>query len=45
MDFVEKLVILDYHLKGQQAELEAENPELAEKAKKYLGYELYYNLS
>jgi hypothetical protein len=25
--------------------LEKEKPELADKAKKYLGYELYYNLS
>jgi hypothetical protein len=45
LDYLEKQVILDYHLRGQQAELEKEKPELADKAKKYLGYELYYNMS
>jgi len=38
-------MVLDYHLRGEQAILEKEHSELAEKAKKYLGYELYYELS
>lgn len=45
MDYLEKQIIVDYHLRGEQAELEKEHPELAEKAKKYLGFELYYELS
>lgn len=32
-------------MRGEQAELEKEHPEVAEKAKKYLGFELYYELS
>ena len=44
-DYLEKQIILDYHLRGEQAQLEAEHTELAEFAKKYLGYELYYELS
>ena len=35
-------IIMDYHFKGEQAEMEQEMPELKEKAKKLLGYELYY---
>lgn len=45
LDYLEKQLILDYHLRGEQGELEKEHPELAEKAKKYLGFELYYELS
>lgn len=45
LDYLEKQIILDYHLRGEQADLEKEHPELAELAKKYLGYELYYALS
>lgn len=43
LDFLEKQIILDYHLRGEQDEMEKEHPELAEKAKKYLGFELYYD--
>lgn len=43
LDYLEKQIILDYHLRGEQDELEKEHPELAEKAKKYLGFELYYS--
>jgi hypothetical protein len=43
LDYLEKQIILDYHLRGEQEELEKEHPELAEKAKKYLGFELYYD--
>jgi len=43
LDYLEKQIILDYHLRGEQEELEKEHPELAEKAKKYLGFELYYS--
>lgn len=45
LDYLEKQLILDYHLRGEQAELEKEHPDLAVLAKKYLGYELYYELS
>lgn len=45
LDYLEKQIILDYHLRGEQHDLEKEHPELAEKAKKYLGFELYYELS
>lgn len=44
-DYLEKQIILDYHLRGEQQELEKEHAELAEQAKKFLGYELYYELS
>jgi hypothetical protein len=42
LDYLEKQMILDYHLRGEQQELETEHSELAVKAKKYLGFELYY---
>ena len=45
LEYLEKQIILDYHLKGEQSELEKEFPELADKAKKYLGFEFYYELS
>lgn len=45
MEYLEKQIILDYHLRGEQTQLENDHPELAEKAKKYLGYELYYSLT
>jgi len=32
-------------LRGEQEILEKEHPALADKAKKWLGYELYYDLS
>lgn len=44
-DYLEKQIILDYHLRGQQNILEKEHKELAEKAKKYLGHTLYYDLA
>ena len=44
LDFLEKQIILDYHLRGEQEELEKEHPELAEFAKKYLGPQLYNEL-
>lgn len=34
LDYLEKQIILDYHLRGEQTALEKEHPELAEKAKK-----------
>ena len=34
LDYLEKQIILDYHLRGEQADLEKEHPELAEIAKK-----------
>lgn len=45
LDYLEKQMILDYHLRGEQSNLEKEHQYLADKAKKYLGYELYYELS
>jgi hypothetical protein len=45
LDYLEKQIIIDYHLRGEQAELEKEHPEVAEKAKKYFGLEMYYELS
>lgn len=45
LDYLEKQIIIDYHLRGEQAELEKDHPEIAEKAKKYLGFEFYYELS
>lgn len=45
LDYLEKQIILDYHLRGEQQLLEKEHPELVEKAKKYLGFELYYDLT
>lgn len=45
LDYLEKQMILDFHLRGEQQILESEYKELAEKAKKYLGFELYYELS
>ena len=44
-DYLEKQIILDYHLRGEQQLLEKDHPELVEKAKKYLGFELYYELT
>merc|ERR1712179_558690 len=43
--YLQKQAIIDYHLRGEQELLEREEPELAEVAKKWLGYELYYDLS
>ena len=44
-DYLEKQIILDYHLRGEQHLLEEEHKELSEFAKKYLGLELYYELA
>jgi hypothetical protein len=41
LDYLEKQIILDYHLRGEQAILQREHKDLAEIAKKYLGTELY----
>lgn len=45
LDFLEKQVIIDYHLRGESEKLTADFPDLAEKAKKFLGYELYTDLA
>ena len=37
LDYVEKQVIIDFHLKGKQAYMEEKYPKLTEKAKKFLG--------
>ena len=45
LDYVEKQMIIDYHLRGDQSRLEEEFPDIAKKAKKFLGYETYFELS
>jgi len=45
LDFLEKQIIIDYHLRGDQDKLIAEFPHLADKAKKFLGFELFFELS
>lgn len=45
LDYVEKQMIIDYHLRGEQSRLEEEFPDIAKKAKKFLGYETYFELS
>eukprot|EP00349_Pseudokeronopsis_sp_Brazil_P010353 CAMPEP_0202980302 /NCGR_PEP_ID=MMETSP1396-20130829/86256_1 /ASSEMBLY_ACC=CAM_ASM_000872 /TAXON_ID= /ORGANISM="Pseudokeronopsis sp., Strain Brazil" /LENGTH=67 /DNA_ID=CAMNT_0049720199 /DNA_START=1250 /DNA_END=1453 /DNA_ORIENTATION=- len=44
-NYLEKQMIIDFHLKGEQNVLEEEFPELVEKAKKFLGFELYFELT
>ena len=38
-------MIIDYNLRGEHEKLEEQFPELAEKSKKFLGYELYTDLA
>lgn len=45
LEYLEKQIILDYHLRGEQGDLERDHPEMAELAKKYFGTELYYELA
>lgn len=45
MDFIEKQIIIDYHLMGKQEKLEKEYPNLVHKAKKLLGHEMFFDLS
>jgi hypothetical protein len=45
LDYLEKQVIIDFHLKGEHERLDKEYPELADKAKKFLGYEIYTELA
>ena len=45
LDFLEKQIIIDYHLRGDQEKLLAEFPHLTDKAKKFLGFELFFELS
>ena len=42
LDLIEKQIIVDYHLRGQQQALFEENPKLEKVAKKLLGYEDFY---
>lgn len=44
-DFLEKQVIVDFHFKGEQDTFEQEYPHLIEKAKKLIGFDLYFALS
>lgn len=45
LGYLEKQLILDFHFRGEQDVFEAEFPHLKEKALKYLGAPLYYDLS
>ena len=45
LDYVEKQVIIDYHLKGNQAKMEKEQPKMAAKAKKWFGMQMYFDLT
>lgn len=45
MDFIEKQIIIDYHLMGKQELLEKQYPHLIPKAKKFLGFECFFDLS
>ena len=45
LDFLEKQIIIDYHFRGEQENLLKEFPHLADKAKKFLGFELFFELS
>lgn len=45
LDYVEKQVIIDFHLKGQQSYMEEKYPKLTEKAKKFLGMQAYFDMS
>jgi len=38
-------MILAYHFNGDQDGFEKDYPDLVEKAKKYMGYDLYFDLS
>lgn len=44
-EYLVRRAILDYHFKGQQDVFEEKHPELKEKALKFLGPVLYYELS
>lgn len=45
MDYLEKQIIIDYHLRGEQDLLKEQNPKLDKAAKKFFGYEDYYEFS
>ena len=45
LTYLQKQIIIDYHLRGEQDILEKEHPNLADIAKKWLGHEFYYDLS
>ena len=45
LDFVEKQVIIDFHLRGEQAKMETQYPKLIKKAQKFLGMQAYFDLT
>ena len=45
LDYMEKQMILSYHFRGEQDSFEKEFPDMVAKAKKYLGFELYFALA
>ena len=44
LGYLEKQIILDYHLRGEQAQFEVDHEDLKEKAQTMFGLELYYEL-
>ena len=45
LDFIEKQIIIDFHLKGEHEKMKNEFPHLEDKAKKFLGFETFFDLS
>lgn len=45
LDYLEKQMILSYHFRGEQEQFEQQFPDMVAKAKKYIGFELYFALS
>ena len=45
LEYLQNQIILDFHFRGEQDVFEAEFPHLKEKAIKFLGAVLYYDLS
>ena len=45
VEYLQKQVILDFHLRGDQDQFVEQYPELKQKAMKLLGYDFYFELS
>lgn len=45
LDYLEKQMVLSYHFRGEQDQFEKQFPDMVAKAKKYIGFELYFALS
>ena len=44
LGYLEKQIILDYHLRGEQSQFEEDHEDLKKKAQSMFGLELYYEL-